>query len=206
MIQSCIDSIPTLNQTNHMNMKSVVMIFAMAFGVLGSSSAQSVISAGRAIQIEIRGVPPEEQSRVNGLYTVSEGGTINMPFINTVRAAGLTPTALGSSIAAAYKSAQIYKEPNVQVQSSSAEQIEKQLVHVGGQVRRTGPVEFVQGLTIYQAVQGAGGASEFGAINRVQLLRGGSVKTLDLTVTQFMNFPLQPNDTLTVPEKNWIGR
>lgn len=187
-------------------MKSVIMILALALGVIGSSSAQSVISAGRAIQIEIRGVPPEEQSRVNGLYTVSEGGTINLPFINTVRAAGLSPTALGSSIAAAYKSAQIYTNPNVQVQSSSAEQIEKQLVHVGGQVRRTGPVEFVQGLTIYQAVQGAGGASEFGAINRVQLLRGGSVKTLDLTVTQFMNYPLLPNDTLTVPEKNIFGR
>ncbi len=189
-----------------MNSKSVFVIFATVFGLLASSSAQSVITAGRAIQIEIRGVPAEEQSRVNGLYTVSESGYITMPFINSVRAAGLSPTALGASIAAAYRSGQIYSNPNVQVQSSTAEQIEKQMVHIGGQVRRTGPVEFVQGLTIYQAIQSAGGPSEFGAMNRVELLRGGKVRVLDLKVTQFMNFPLQLNDTITVPEKNFLGR
>lgn len=189
-----------------MNLKSLVLILAASFGISGTVSAQSVITAGRAIQIEIRGVPAEEQSRVNGLYTVSESGYITMPFINSVRAAGLSPTALGASIAAAYRSGQIYSNPNVQVQSSTAEAIEKQMVHLGGQVRRTGPVEFVQGLTIYQAVQSAGGATEFGAINRVELLRGGKVRVLDLRVTQFMNFPLQLNDTITVPEKNIIGR
>lgn len=189
-----------------MNLKSFVLILAASFGVFGTAHAQSLITAGRAIQIEIRGVPAEEQSRVNGLYTVSESGYITMPFINTVRAAGLSPTALGASIAAAYRSNQIYTNPNVQVQSSNAEQMEKQMVHVGGQVRRTGPVEFVQGLTIYQAIQSAGGASEFGAMNRVQLLRAGKVRVLDLKVTQFMNFPLQVNDTITVPEKNFLGQ
>jgi polysaccharide export outer membrane protein len=189
-----------------MNLKSVALILAAAFGISGNVSAQSVITAGRAIQIEIRGVPAEEQNRVNGLYTVSESGYITMPFINSVRAAGLSPTALGASIAAAYRSGQIYSNPNVQVQSSTAEQIEKQMVHIGGQVRRTGPVEFVQGLTIYQAIQSAGGPTEFGAINRVELLRGGKVRVLNLKVTQFMNFPLQLNDTITVPEKNILGQ
>ena len=189
-----------------MNLKSVFLLIATSIGICGPLSGQSLISPGRAIQIEIRGVPAEEQGRVNGLYTVSESGYITMPFINSVRAAGLSPTALGASIAAAYRSAQIYSNPNVQVQSSTAEAIEKQLVHIGGQVRRTGPVEFVQGLTIYQAVQSAGGATEFGAINRVELLRGGKVRVLDLRVTQFMNFPLQLNDTITVPEKNIFGR
>lgn len=189
-----------------MNLKSVFTIIAMAFGFVAPASAQSLIAAGRAIQIEIRGVPVEEQSRINGLYTVSESGYINMPFINSVRAAGLSPTALGASIAAAYRSGQIYSNPNVQVQSSNAEQMEKQMVHIGGQVRRTGPVEFVQGLTIYQAIQSAGGATEFGAMSRVELLRSGKVRVLDLKLTQFMNFPLQLNDTITVPEKNFLGR
>lgn len=189
-----------------MNLKSVLAIVAMALGCIDPLTAQSVISPGRAIQIEIRGVPQEECARVNGMYTVSESGYITMPFINNVRAAGLSPTALGSSIAAAYRSAQIYTNPNVQVQSSSAEAIEKQMVHLGGAVRKTGPVEFTQGMTIYQAVQAAGGPTEFGAINRVQLLRGGNVRTLDLKMTTFMNFPLQLNDTITVPEKNWLGQ
>jgi polysaccharide export outer membrane protein len=189
-----------------MNLKSIIAIAAIACGCVVPTTAQSVISPGRAIRIDIRGVPQEECARVNGMYTVSESGYITMPFINNVRAAGLSPTALGASIAAAYRSAQIYTNPNVQVQSSSAEEIEKQMVHIGGQVRKTGPVEFTEGMTIYQAVQAAGGPSEFGAVNRVQLLRGGTVRTLDLTMTVFMNFPLKLNDTITVPEKNWLGR
>jgi protein involved in polysaccharide export with SLBB domain len=121
-------------------------------------------------------------------------------------AAGMSPAALGSRIEAAYKAAQIYKNPTVMVISGTTQGVEKQLVHVGGQVRKTGPVEFVPGLTIYQAVQSAGGATEFGAMNRVQLLRGGKVRELNLKRSDEMNFPVLQNDTITVPEKNIFGQ
>jgi len=137
---------------------------------------------------------------------VSDAGTVNIPLIGPMAAAGMSPTALGSRIEAAYKAAQIYKSPTVLVIASSGQSMEKQLVHVGGQVRKTGPVEFVPGLTIYQAVQSAGGATEFGAMNRVQLLRNGKVEVLNLKLPQFMNFQLQQSDTVTVPEKNAFGR
>jgi len=189
-----------------MNLKSVIVMLAAAVGFAAPIHAQNVISAGRVIQIELRGVPQEECARVNGNYTVSESGYITMPFIKEVRAAGLSPTALASSIAAAYRSNQIYTNPNVQVQASSIDSQQKLMVHIGGQVRRTGPVEFVPGLTIYQAIQGAGGPSEFGAMNRVELLRGGKVRVLDLEQTQFKGFTLLQDDTITVPEKNVWGR
>ncbi len=188
-----------------MNLKSYVAMIAMAVGFAAPASAQSVISAGRAIHIEIRGVPQEEVARVNGDYTVSDSGLISMPFIGNVRAAGLSATALGASIAEAYRSAQIYNNPNVQVQSDSLSTQQKLMVHIGGQVRRTGPVDFVPGLTIYQAIQSAGGPTEFGAMNRVELLREGRIKTLDLRQTQMKGFTLLKDDTITVPEKNPFG-
>jgi polysaccharide export outer membrane protein len=189
-----------------MNVKKITMLFLAWAGLAVSAYSQTIIKAGQSIKIDIRGVPAEEVSRVQGEYPVSDSGTVNIPLIGPMAAAGMSPTALGSRIEAAYKANQIYKNPTVLVIASSGQSMEKQLVHIGGQVRKTGPVEFVPGLTIYQAVQSAGGATEFGAMNRVQLLRNGKVQLLNLKEPQFMNFQLLQNDTITVPEKNPFGR
>jgi protein involved in polysaccharide export with SLBB domain len=84
--------------------------------------------------------------------------------------------------------------------------VDEQVVYIGGQVRKTGPVAFVKGLTLYQAIQAGGGPTEFGSIKRVKLFRGGSQKLYDLTKAQFMRIPLEPNDTIEVPEKNLLGQ
>ncbi|BCU76960.1 polysaccharide biosynthesis/export family protein [Luteolibacter sp. LG18] len=189
-----------------MNLKSIVFTLLAGLGLVASAAAQTTIKAGQAIKIDIRGVPSEEVARVSGEYPVSDGGTVNMPLIGQVAAAGLSPASLGTRIEAAYKAAEIYKNPTILVIASSAETLAKQVVHVGGHVRRTGQVEFVPGLTIYQAIQVAGGADEFGAINRVLLTRNGTVRKLDLKQDQFKRFVLEQNDTIEVPEKNIWGQ
>ena len=65
-------------------------------------------------------------------------------------------------------------------------------------------------LTLYQAIQAAGGATEFGSMKRVKLFRGGKQKQYDLTQAQFMQIPLEPNDTIEVPQKtpgvvDWVS-
>jgi protein involved in polysaccharide export with SLBB domain len=189
-----------------MNVKKTLSCLLACFGWVAGASGQTVIKPGTAIKIDIRGVPAEEITRVTGEYLVSDSGTVNMPLLGQIGAAGMSPSALGSRIEAAYKANQIYKNPTILVISSTENTLEKLMVHVGGQVRKTGPVEFTRGLTIYQAVQAAGGPTEFGAINRVQLLRNGKVQVMNLKMPQFMNFELQQNDTITVPEKNPFGR
>ncbi len=169
--------------------------------------AMSQIEAGSSVQITIMGVPGEEKAKIDAIYPVSESGTVNLPFINPVRAAGLRPETLAASIQNAYKAAQIYTDPTIQVISTrEGAGVREQVVHVGGQVRRTGPVAYQKNLTIYQAVQAAGGATEFGSLKRVKLYRAGKTQTYDLTNPQFMRVPLQPDDTLEVPQKNWIGQ
>lgn len=188
-----------------MNVKHFLLALLALAGLAGSASAQTTIRPGQAIKIDIRGVPPEETARVSGEYTVSDSGTVNMPLLGTISAAGMSPAALGIRIESAYKSAEIYTSPSVNVIASSAEALAKQVVHVGGRVRRTGQVEYVPGLTIYQAIQQAGGADEFGAINRVMLTRAGKVRKLDLKQDQFKSFVLEQSDTIEVPEKNIWG-
>lgn len=167
----------------------------------------SQMEAGTSVKITIQGVPGEEKARIDGMYPISESGSVNLPFIGTMRAAGLRPESLAASIQSAYKSAEIYTDPTIQVVwTTEGEGVRAQVVHVGGQVRRTGPVAFQRNLTIWQAVQAAGGASEFGSLRRVKLYRSGRTQTFDIENAQFKQIPLQPDDTLEIPEKNiWGG-
>jgi protein involved in polysaccharide export with SLBB domain len=189
-----------------MNFKKILFLLVVFLGAGSASMAQTVINAGQLVKITLRGVPPEESVRVSGDYPVSSSGTINLPLISPLQAAGLSPTALATRIENAYKSAEIFNEPTVSVIASTGEAIATQVVHVGGHVRRTGRVEYVPGLTIYQAIQIAGGADEFGAMNRVLLNRNGKVQAIDVTKAQFKNFVLLQNDTIEVPEKNIFGK
>ena len=187
-------------------MKHLFLLLACLLGFLPAVNAQSTISAGRAIEIRIQGVPATETTLINNTYPVSESGTIRMPFVGSLRAAGLSPQALAASIEAAYRAAEIYTHPTIQVFASTDETLAKLKVTVGGQVKMPGPVDYVRGLTLYDAVQAARGATEFGSMRRVGLIRGSDRKEYDLTQTMFMNIILEPNDTILVPQKDLLGR
>ena len=184
-----------------MNLKNLAS--ALIALICLSTSVFAQIQIGKGLLITIQGVPPEEKGRIDGSYPVSEAGTINMPFVGQVHAAGLRNEDLAITLQNRYKSAGIYTNPTIQVVGTGeGGRVEEQVVYLGGQVRKTGPVPYVRGLTLYQAVQAGGGPTEFGSIKRVKLFRGGSQKLYDLTQAQFMRIPLEPNDTIEVPQKN----
>lgn len=187
-----------------MNLKLIFTGLLALLCVTGSVLAN--IQAGRAIQITISGVPPEEKGRFDPMYPVSDSGMINMPLIGHVRAAGLKAEQLAATLESRYKSAGIYTHPTFQVFDSNQKTIEQQTVVVGGQVGRTGPVPFTGNLTIWQAIQSAGGPTPFGSMGRVKLTRNGKVKVYDLKKSQFQQIPLVPDDTIEVPQKDWKGQ
>lgn len=187
-------------------MKQLLVLLACLVAFVQGVSAQVSIRAGQAIEIRIQGVPQSEMSLVNNTYPVSEDGSIRMPLIGTVRAAGMSPQALAANIEHSYKAADIYTHPTIQVIASSDEQLAKLIVTVGGQVRAPGPVEYTRGLTLYNAVQSARGATEFGAMNRVAVVRGSQRKVYNLNETKYMNILVEPGDTIEVPQKNWLGQ
>lgn len=187
-----------------MNFRRIVTCFLTLLCL--SASVLAEIQPGRAIQITIGGVPPEEKGKFDQMYPVSEAGTINMPFIGEVRAAGLRADQLSATLEARYKAAKIYTHPTFQVFDSSVQSIDQQTVVVGGQVARTGPVPYNRNLTLWQAIQSAGGPTPFGSLGRVKLTRGGRVKQYDVNKPQFQQIPLEPGDGIDVPQKNWMGK
>lgn len=187
-----------------MNLKNLFLaLFAM---ILVSTHASAQIRAGKAINITISNVPAEDKATVNGTYPVSDSGTINMPMIGTVHAAGLSSAALQSTLQERYKSAEIYTNPTIQVLvDAEGANVAQESVTVGGQVRKPGPVVYSRELTLWQAIQNAGGATEFGSMHRVKLFRDGKMKQYDVTKAQYMAIPLQRNDTIDVPQKTAWG-
>ncbi len=188
-----------------MNIKSLFTVLIVAFAVMLPATSQT-IQPKQAVTINVQGVPDEDRSRINGNYPVSQNGNVNMPFIGQVRASGLLPEQLATSLQSRYRDAGIYSNPTFQVFASSDAIIVQQVVHVGGYVNRSGPVQYQSGMTLWQAIQAAGGENAFGSIYRVQLFRGGESRQYNLTNPEAMRIPLRPNDMIDVPQKNWRGR
>jgi len=78
-------------------------------------------------------------------------------------------------------------------------------VTVGGQVRKPGRVMLHFPVTIMEAIQGAGGATPFGAVNRTKLFRRGKVYTYNLKNARHQQVKLESGDSIEVPQKNWLG-
>jgi hypothetical protein len=61
-------------------------------------------------------------------------------------------------------------------------------------------------MTLESAVTRAGGATPFGSLKRVSLVRGSIRKEYDLTNDSARAILLSDNDTVMVPQKMIIGR
>jgi polysaccharide export outer membrane protein len=171
----------------------------LLFGLAASVFAQATLRVGDPLEIKIGGVPAEEQQQVNNIYTIDGNGSINLPYINKVKAEGLTPAQLARSIEEKYRANKIFTNPNITILMQPM----ARFVSVGGSVRQPMRVPFTEDLTLLTAINGAGGFNDFADQRHVRLLRGNEVTVYD--VRQFRNDPskdvkLQPGDRVEVPQ------
>ena len=175
----------------------LVLLFFFSFGTL--VFGQAVLRVGDPIELRIGGVPNEEQQQVNNIYTVDANGSVNLPYINKLKAEGLTPAQLARSIEEAYRANKVYTNPNITILMQPT----SRFVNVGGAVRLPMRVPFTEDLTLLASINAAGGFNDFADQKRVRLLRGSEVKVFD--VRQFRRDPskdvrLQPGDKVEVPQ------
>ena len=92
------------------------LLFSLLFlGFAAIASGQATLRISDFVDLKISGVPVEEQQQVNNAYTVDANGSINLPYINKVKADGLTPAQLAAAIEGAYRSNKIYTNPTITV-------------------------------------------------------------------------------------------
>jgi protein involved in polysaccharide export with SLBB domain len=175
------------------------LFLAIFFGLVAVGFGQATLRVGDPVELRVGGVPNEEQQQVNNVYTVDANGFVNLPYINKIKADGLTPADLARSIEALYRSNKIYTNPTITILMQPT----SRFVNVGGSVRNSMRVPFTEDMTLLAAINAAGGFNDFADQKRVRLLRGNQVKVYD--VRQFRRDPskdikLQPGDRVEVPQ------
>ena len=198
--KTVIEESPSFSYPFRMNQRGILMIVLLALFCGGQAICQ--IEAGKSIQITIKGVPAEDKAKIDAHYPVNAEGMVNLPFIGKMKAAGETPEQLKAAIEKAYVDGGIYEAPEIQVLSEFVDIYVVKVIHLGGQVRTPGSIDFTDGMTLWKAIQAAGGATEFGSMKRVNVYRDGKQTTYDLTVMANRKIPLEKNDTVEVPSKS----
>ena len=162
--------------------KYICSLLCLLLGAAGLASAQSpdAVPAQGTIEIQVRGIPADDATAISGQYLLDGNGTIRMP---------------------AYKKAELYTAPTflVKVQSSDA-RLTEHIVLVSGGVAMKKNVLWRRGMTLLEAIVGAGDITDWGS-RYVQVTRGGKTVTYDYFSIKDRAIPIQPNDRIFVPQR-----
>lgn len=170
--------------------------------LLTLSKAFAGIEPGNAMKLTLRGVPSEEQAKIDGEYRVGESGAVRLPLVETpIPAKGLTAEQFARAVEKAYRDAGIYARPAIEVEMlGAADPVNQEArVSVGGHVRHAGPIPFRKTMTLLEAIQAAGDRDDFGGRN-IRLIRKGKTTLLDFRKQEVKNLPLEPFDSIIVDQ------
>lgn len=177
------------------------------------TSHAGVIKTGDILEISLKGVPPAEQAKVYSKLEVRDNGIIRIPMINVdVRVAGRLPNSVERSIEAEFKKAEIYSAPTISIQvheKKDDEEVTQKVVIVGGEVGRSGRVQFRDGMTLMEALEQAGGRSTFASkylyLTRMDHKSGKLLRhKLLYKDPKTKALKLKPDDLLNVPVRGAV--
>ncbi len=180
-------------------MRRLASVFFLLLAFAFTARGQATLRVGDPIDLKVAGVPAEEQAQLNNTYTVDSTGSVNLPYINKVRAEGLTPSQLASAIEQTYRSNKIYTNPTI----TAVMQPTARFVNVGGAVRNPSRVPFTEDITLLAAINAAGGFNDFADQRKVRVLRGSKVQVFDVRESRrdpSKDLKLQPGDRVEVPQ------
>jgi polysaccharide biosynthesis/export protein len=155
-----------------------------------------VIGAEDSLQITVWREPT-----LSGTIPVRPDGMISMVLVGDLRAAGMTPMALGADISQRLK--KYIQDPVVTVVVLG---VNSQRIFTVGEVNHVGPLMMTPGMTVLQAIVSAGGLSQFANSKHIYILRtvNGKEQKLPFNYKQALKgdnqgITLIPGDTIVVP-------
>ena len=146
---------------------SLLTLLAIAFPRL--HAGETVFRNGDVFEMRLSGPPDEFTKEFNLVLTVDEG-SVNLPLLGRVTAAGMSSTALASSIERRLKEARYFTIATVNITSNQS--LNQRTMIVGGSVRAPGKQPWIPDLTLTGAISSAGGPTEF-AKDTMKIVRGG---------------------------------
>lgn len=143
------------------------------------------------------------EPQLSGKVIVASDGTIAMPLIGRIPAAGQTPDALKADLKKRY--ARYVHTANVTVRVSDPA---SHVFYVIGEVNKPGAYRLHSGEVLSQALAEAGGFGEFADPSKIRILRHKETETVMLTVNYNVvrsggdlsaDVLVEPGDTVSVP-------
>jgi len=164
------------------------------------------IGAGDALQINVWRNPELSLS-----VPVRPDGRISMPLVGDVQAAERTATALAKDIENLLTD--FVRSPQVTVIVANPDSADFQRrVRITGAVTSPQSLPYRNGMTVLDLVLMAGGTTDFASLNKAKLYRkaGDEVRVYPIRLNDLIhkgrletNYPLQPSDIITVPERSF---
>lgn len=151
-----------------------------------------VTFSGLSQDLELE-MPPSNQ-------IIKEDGTINLPFIGSVKAAGKTPGELQNDIHDLYV-------PKYYVRLTVSVTSEDRVYYVGGEVKLPNRYLYSGQTTVTQAIQSAGDFTDFANRSKVLLIRANGqrikVNCIKALEDPSQDPPVYPGDQIQVPRRLW---
>ncbi|MCA9597072.1 MAG: polysaccharide biosynthesis/export family protein [Myxococcales bacterium] len=167
---------------------------------LAPPQESTTLGPGDVFQMEIVGekdLPTE--------YQVASDGTVDLPYIQTVKVGGLEPQEVARVVREKLIEKKILTDPSVVI---SVKEYSSKRVTVLGQVQKPGSFPLTPGLSLVQAVSLAGGFTSIANKDRVNLTRRTKTgtRTVVLSIDAIMegrsaDIPLQAGDSIYVHER-----
>ncbi len=125
-----------------------------------TASTPVKLSAGDVIKLTFSGA-----SELNQSQKIKADGKVNLPLIGEVEASGKTLVDFQKELIGLYKSQLRNSEVLVTLESGIANVI------LSGYIHKPGKLSFDRPTTVFQAIMEAGGATEYGNLSKVRLVR-----------------------------------
>jgi polysaccharide export outer membrane protein len=164
------------------------------------------IGVGDALQISVWRNP-----ELSTGVPVRPDGKISLPLIGDIMAANLTATQLSNNIIAGLENYVRNPQVTVIVANPSSSDFQRR-VRITGAVASPQSLPYRDGMTVLDLVLLAGGPNEFASANKAKLYRkvNGETKVYPIYLGDLIengkvdtNYPLQPSDIVTVPERSF---
>lgn len=184
-------------------MKAIAVAILLALVALGSAifatspaSAQSSatnltyrLGAGDKVKVTVYG-----QADLSGEFVIDGSGTLQLPLVGQVKAAGLTVREFETQVAAALRDGQYLKDPRVSVEVSNYRPF-----YIIGEVNKPGEFPYVNDMTVLNAVALAGGFTFRADDGSVYIRRHGGTTEQKFPADQSTR--VEPGDIIRVGER-----
>jgi polysaccharide export outer membrane protein len=136
------------------------------------------------------------EDQLSGEFRVNDSGSVALPLVGSVHAAGLSTAQLGQAIADALIKAQLIRTPSVSVEVTTYRPI-----FVLGEVNHPGQYPYQPGMTVVTAVAVAGGFTYRAVEDRASIVRGIDGKAVEGRAQR--QTYVQPGDVITIYERRF---